>query len=111
MIGPGDSSLTATAITSRSGQRNKRAMPDNATSMILFTNEPLIRIARARGRLLPLPTAFPYRPFRSVSGKTRPQIFAGDGGKGARLAEFLHSTLRWRTTRPGDELLWPRARP
>src|SRR6267378_7592351 len=97
MIGPDDSSLTATAITSRSGQSNKRAMPDNATSMILFRNELLMRTARARGRLLPLPTAFSYRSFRSVS-------------EDARVAKFLHSTLRWRTTRPGDEVLWPMAR-
>src|SRR5437660_12555292 len=110
MIGPGDSSLTATAITSKSGQRNKRAMPDNPASMILFRDELLMRTAPARGRLLPLPTAFSYRPFRSVSDKTRPKIFAGDGTEDARVAEFLHSTLRWRTTRPGDEVLWPAAR-
>src|SRR2546423_14708417 len=110
MAGPGDSSLTARAITSRSGQRNKRAMPDNATSMILFTNEPLMRTTRARGRLLPLPSAFSYRPFRSISGKTRPEIFAGDANEDAPTAEFLHSTLRWRTTRPCDELLRLRAR-
>src|SRR6267143_5176367 len=110
MIGPDDSSLTATAITSRSGQSNKRAMPDNATSMILFRNELLMRTARARGRLLPLPTAFSYRPFRSVSGKTRPKIFAGASAEDARVAKFLHSTLGWRTTRPVDEVLWPVAR-
>src|SRR5260370_13627917 len=110
MIGPEDSSLTATAITSKSGQRNKRAMPDNATSMILFRNELLMRTARARGMLLPLPTAFSRRPFRSVSDKTRPKIFGGDGREDARVAEFLRSTLRWRTTRPGDEVLWLVAR-
>ena len=104
MIGPGDSSLTATAITSRSGQRNKRAMPDKATSMILLTNEPVMWIARSRGNVLPLPTALSHRPFRSVSGKARSKILAGDGTEDARVAKFLNSTLRWRITRTGNEL-------
>src|SRR5258708_15126172 len=111
MIGPDDSSLTATAITSTSGQRNKRAMPDNATSMILFRDELLMRTAPARGRLLPLPTAFSRRPFRSVSDKTRSKIFAADGREDAHVAEFLDSTLRWRTRRPGDDVLSPVAWP
>src|SRR6266446_8964971 len=110
MMGPGDSSLTATAMTSRSGHRNKRAMPDNAMSMILFTNEPLMWIARSRGKLLPLPTALSHRPFRSASGKRRSKILAGDGTEDARVAKFLNSTLRWRTTRTGNELTWPTAR-
>src|SRR5438477_10702280 len=110
MTGPHDSSLTATAITSRKGQRKKRAMADKATSMILFMTEPLMRIARARGRRLPLATAFSYRPFRSVSGRTGVKISDGAGREDVRATEFLNSTLHWRTARPAKETRWQKAR-
>src|SRR5213080_4905418 len=93
MTGPHDSSLTATAITSRKGQRKKRAMPDKATSMILFMNELLMSIARARRRRLPLAAAFSYRPFRSVSGRTGFKISDGAGREDARATEFLNPVL------------------
>src|SRR5947199_8505910 len=103
MTGPHDSSLTATAITSRKGQRKKRAMADKATSMILFMTEPLMRIARACGRRLPLATAFSYRPFRSVSDSTGLKMSDGAGWEEARATEVRHSTLRRRTGRRAED--------
>ena len=102
--------LTATAITSRSGQKKKRAMPDNAASRTLLTNEVLMRMAHSRGKVLALPAALSHRPLWSASGKTRSKILAGDGTEDARVARFLNSTLRWRITRTGNELTWPTTR-
>src|SRR5256885_14107861 len=104
MMGPADSSLRGTEMTGKSGHRNKRAMRDKATSMIRFTNEPLMSIARSRGKVLALPTALSHRPLWSASGKTRSKILAGDGTEDAHVAKFFNSTLRWRITCIGHEL-------
>src|SRR6266481_7087949 len=104
MIGPGDSNLTAKAIASKSGQRSKSATADNKRSMILFTNKPVLRMGRARGMLLPRPTAVSSRSLRSISGKRESKILARNGGEDARVSEFVNATLRRRTTCPADKL-------
>ncbi len=109
MTGPGDSSLTAKAIASKSGQRSKSATADNKRSMILFTNNPVLRMGRARRMLLPRPTAVSNRSMRSISGKREPKISAMGGREDRRVDEFVNAALRRRTTRSDNELHWPKA--
>src|SRR2546430_17674322 len=89
MTGPGDSSLTAKAIASKSGQRSKSATADNKRSMILFTNKPMLRMGRARGMLWPRLTAVSSRSWRSISGKRESKILARNGGGGKRGFVFF----------------------
>ncbi len=109
MTGPGDSSLTAKAIASKSGQRSKSATADNKRSMILFTNKPMLRMGRAREMLLPRPTAVSSRSLWSISDERESKILARNGGEDTRVSEFVNATLRRRTTRSGNELHWPKA--
>src|SRR6266513_2284618 len=69
--------------------------------MILFTNKPMLRRGRARGMLLPRPTAVSSRSWRSISGKRESKILASNGGEDTRVSEFIDATLRRRTTRSG----------
>ena len=107
MAGPDDSSLTARAITRRSGHSSRSAAQDNITSRIRFRIAPGKGIEPPRARPVPRPGAISIRRSRALFRQEGLEILTVRDGRELRVFVFENSASRWGNLCPADEFRWP----